>query len=633
MFRRVGQELLASALIALGVIAVGPMVAQATALHEFALKPGSDPLGLTSGPDGNLWFTDGGTTHAIGKVTPDGSITEFTSGLTKAGTPFQITEGRDGNLWFTASGAAPNNAIGRVTPAGGITEFGAPVGHPNMAPAELTPGPDGNLWFIDAAAPVAIGKISPTGTITEFSAGLLSGAMPETLTAGADGNIWFTDKGLGDVGRVTPGGTINEFSTGKLNSAPTESTLGADGNVWFSDPGGVPSVGRVTPGGTVTEFTAGLDPNADPDPMTLGPDGNVWFIDQNAAHRAVGRITPSGKITEFDQHLSQANPQDDITVGLDGNIWVEQASIDPSKPGGVARITTAGAITEFTQGLNMGQGSDGDGLQTGPDGNLWFNDRGSKAIGKISLQIPPTASTGAASAITNTTATVSGMVNPLGSPTTVTFQYGTTAALGAAATGGTLSARGNPSNVSGNLTGLMPGTTYFYRVAASNGFGATVTGATHTFRTTGRPKPPPSRVTTATVGNQQVQLVTPSVLTCTARAKTLAVQLRSRTIPHSHAAKLRFVSAVFFIDRGIRHKRKRTRRLRNGHRKTVTVIVFVPNAITHHLPAKPALRLAGLRSGRHTLRVTVSYKKTVTRHHHRRTVVVTKTVTVRFNVC
>jgi streptogramin lyase len=638
--------MLMSLLVALGVLAAVPIAAQATAIAEFppngGLGSGHDPLGLGSGADGNLWFTDGGTLHAIGMITPSGAIQEFTQGLTSPATPFDITQGPDGNMWFTATGHAPNNAIGMVTPSGAIKEFGPPATQPNMAPAEITVGPDGNLWFLDVATP-AIDKITPAGVITEFTSGLLTGAMPETLTAGADGNMWFTDKAKGAIGRVTPGGTIMEFPTGNAMSMPTESTLGADGNVWFSDPG-VPAVGRVTPDGTITEFTQGLDPNADPDPMTLGPDGNVWFIDQNAAHRAVGRITPSGAITEFDQGLSQNNPQDDITAAADGNIWVEQASKDGVAAGGVARITTAGVITEFTSSLNTnpGQGADGDVLLSGPDGNLWFSDRGSQAIGKISLQIPPTATTGAAGAVTNTTATVSGMINPLGSLTTVTFQYGTTSVLASTAVAGTLPAGGDLSKVTANLTGLTPGTVIFYRVAASNGFGGTVTGAVQSFTTTGAPSPPPlppppppppPRLTTATVGNQQIQLVTPSLLICTARAKTLSVALRSVAIAHSRAAKLRFGKAAFFIDKGIRHTRKRRTRLRNGHKHTITVVVFTANAVARHLPSTPVLRLSGLKSRVHTLRVTVSYKKTVTSHRHRRAVTITKTVSAKFKVC
>lgn len=228
------------------------------------------------------------------------------------------------------------------------------------------------------------------------------------------------------------------------------------------------------------------------------------------------------------------------------------------------------------------------------------------------------------------------MINPLGSPTTVTFQYGTASAVASTAAAGTLPAGGDPTTVTANLTGLPPGTVIFYRVAGSNGFGGTVTGAVQSFTTTGSPPPPPpppARLTTAKIGNQQIQLVTPSLMLCTARPRTLSVTLRSVAIAHSRAADLHFKSAAFFIDKGIRHTRKRTTRLRNGHKRTITVVAFTANAVTHRLPSRPVLLLTGLKSGLHTLRVTVSYKKTVTRHAHRRVITVTKTVTAKFKVC
>src|SRR5579872_5938459 len=50
---------------------------------EFALPiANSKPLGITAGPDGNIWFTEGdgaSTTMAndIGRITPTGTITKF----------------------------------------------------------------------------------------------------------------------------------------------------------------------------------------------------------------------------------------------------------------------------------------------------------------------------------------------------------------------------------------------------------------------------------------------------------------------------------------------------------------------------------------------------------------------------
>ena len=101
----------------------------------------------------------------------------------------------------------------------------------------------------------------------------------------------------------------------------------------------------------------------------------------------------------------------------------------------------------------------------GADGNLWFNDEAASApaIGKVSLQIPPAASTGAASAVTTSTATLSGTVNPLGASTTILFTYGTTPAYGSSVAVSSLAASGKPSNVNAALSGLPAGTVIYYQ--------------------------------------------------------------------------------------------------------------------------------------------------------------------------
>ena len=86
------------------------------------MNAGSEPIGIAAGADGNLWFTDPGTTKAVGRITPAGTITEFSTGLNTGSFPVGIAAGPDGNLWFT-DGSRTTPAIGRVTPGGTITEF------------------------------------------------------------------------------------------------------------------------------------------------------------------------------------------------------------------------------------------------------------------------------------------------------------------------------------------------------------------------------------------------------------------------------------------------------------------------------------------------------------------------------
>ena len=605
--------------------------AQAISIREFALPSGSDPFAIAAGPDGNLWAADSGT-KAIWKITPAGGLTKYTQGL-NLGKPADITAGPDGNVWFSEIGGT-TNAIGRITPNGTITEY------PMQGSSDtIMVGPDKNIWFLDGGVE-KIGRVIPsTGQLDEFGTlnGLMPGAHLNALASGPDGNLWFTDQGGAPprIGKITPTGTITEFPDMTLK-LPTDITAGADGNVWFTD-NNAEVVGRIAPGtGTYTFYGLGngLQMNGIPDGITVGPDGNIWFTDAYSTSRELGTVKPSNpsahQIAEFAFPSTHTGNEDDITVGADGNLWVEQANPGmPPSPGSIARITPSGTITEFTNGLLPNANADGDQLENGPDGNIWFNDRGANAIGKVSLELPPTASTGAASAITTSTATVSGSVEPFGAPTTVTFQYGTTPALGSTVSAGTLPASTKSSPVTAGLSGLPPATTIYYEVVADNGSG-TVNGGVKTFMTSA----PPTQSTAATFGNQQITLTTPSTLTCTAATKTLSAALTSTAIPHSRRAQLRFAAAAFAIDKGIKHTHTRVRHLAHGRTRTVTVVLYTPNATVHHLPATVTLRLAGLAPGTHTLNVTLSYRETLTLPHHRhKTVTVTKTTSAKFRVC
>ena len=55
--------------------------------------------GIAAGSDGNLWFAE--NAGRIGRITPDGVITEFSAGIAADATLGWITAGPDGNLWFT----------------------------------------------------------------------------------------------------------------------------------------------------------------------------------------------------------------------------------------------------------------------------------------------------------------------------------------------------------------------------------------------------------------------------------------------------------------------------------------------------------------------------------------------------
>lgn len=100
----------------------------------------------------------------------------------------------------------------------------------------------------------------------------------------------------------------------------------------------------------------------------------------------------------------------------------------------------------------------------------------------------PTANTGSATAVKDTTATLNGTVNPDGSSTTYFFQWGLTTSYGTAGAPVSAGAGVKAKGVSRPATGLVAGTIYHYRLVATNQFGIAY-GADRTFKTTGHSPP------------------------------------------------------------------------------------------------------------------------------------------------
>ena len=106
---------------ATGAAAVGVINAKSqTYVTEFATATSSQPQGITGGPDGNIWFTESGAS-AIGFVTVNSQTdptqdtlgtpipipTEGeTGGVVSNPSPQGITTGPDGNVWFADSAGA-----------------------------------------------------------------------------------------------------------------------------------------------------------------------------------------------------------------------------------------------------------------------------------------------------------------------------------------------------------------------------------------------------------------------------------------------------------------------------------------------------------------------------------------------
>jgi len=289
------------------LVGIGAGALRAQTLNEYAVPTAdASPYNITSGPDGNLWFTEFASPH-IGRITPAGVITEFAT----AGNTVGITTGPDGALWFTENLGTGAAKVGRMTTSGTVTnEFQTSILGASVA--DIVAGPDGNLWFTEFSKG-KIGRCTTGGTITEFDVPAGINSEPLGIVSGPDGALWFTEfsgAATAYVGRITTAGSVtNEYPIGHGGE---EIAVGPDNNLWFAE---FPTaVGRMTTAGALTEFPTPLSTSG-PRGVTNGPDGQIWFTEYGASR--VGRVTGSGSFTEYPVG---AGPRG-IVTGPDGALW------------------------------------------------------------------------------------------------------------------------------------------------------------------------------------------------------------------------------------------------------------------------------------------------------------------------
>ncbi len=111
----------------------------------------------------------------------------------------------------------------------------------------------------------------------------------------------------------------------------------------------------------------------------------------------------------------------------------------------------------------------------------------------------PTATTGPATVVQQTTATLNGFVDDHGRKATYYFQFGTSTHYGSRTSSGTIGSNRRSAPVARGAAGLTPDTTYHYRIVATSSSG-TGRGADRTFHT----PPIPTHSTIAVYPNPMV---------------------------------------------------------------------------------------------------------------------------------
>ncbi len=314
-----GRFAIGGILACAALAAASPAGAATFKEYSVGAYPAHAPRYIKAGPDGNLWYADGGTEGGVGRISPQGELfNEF--GLVGA---VELAFGPDGSVFW-----AGDKDIGERRQSGEIYESSTPV--LNYAAAV---SPSGEYWFStknaawchppvftednvdpqDCEATSAYGRITSiafdrsgdawgaffeNNTVRELDGSrtrvdLPTSSGPARIAFGPEGDLWVTMYEASAIDRITPTGERTRFPVSP-GAGPNDIVLGPDGAFWFveykSD-----KIGRMTTAGVVTGEFPIPTPNAQPIGIAVGPDGGIWFTESTAAK--IGRLSIDASTT------------------------------------------------------------------------------------------------------------------------------------------------------------------------------------------------------------------------------------------------------------------------------------------------------------------------------------------------
>jgi hypothetical protein len=187
-----------------------------------------------------LWFTDEGT-NGIGNISTSGKVTTFPNLL--FGPPIGITLGPDGNLWFQAQDYY--GTVGKISTTGTTTLF-SQIGV-TVNSEDIVAGPDGALWIPESgyyAGNPQIAVVGTDGTLLDQVGTSYVGGVADGITVGPDHKLWVT---------LLYGGRVSRLSAIHGSGDSIQGTVGQQ----YS--GTVATFVDGTPTAVQTDFSATID--------------------------------------------------------------------------------------------------------------------------------------------------------------------------------------------------------------------------------------------------------------------------------------------------------------------------------------------------------------------------------------
>ncbi len=308
-----------------------------------------------------------------------------------------------------------------------------------------------------AASTIGVNQVTPLPVVTTGSASAVA-----ATTATVSGTV--NAKGASTAVTFQYGETLTYGSTATASPSPV--TGSTDTAVTAALTGLIP--GRTYNFRVVGTSANGTAPGANQTFSTPGPPsavtGTASAVTNNSATLA-GNVTANGASTTVTFEYGETT------------LYGSSAAASPSPVSG----STSTAVTAALSGLDPGTTYHYRVVASSTNGTTPGADQ------TFTTAAPPVPTTGIASGITSTSASVAGTVNAKGASTTVTIEYGETIAYGSSVAATPSPVTGlSPTAISGLLTGLDPSKTYHFRVVATNAYG-TIPGSDGTFTTAAPP--------------------------------------------------------------------------------------------------------------------------------------------------
>jgi virginiamycin B lyase len=330
-----------------------------------ALPGGSHeaPEGITAGPGGTIWYTEGvfnsGFTgfasFGVGEINANTGTLIKETPVVAASEPDGITAGPDGNIWFTVTGTATvAGTIDSINPSTyKITTLPIPTNVvATPAPIGIVAAPDGNLWFSDSsgaigvvadtqlvAQPVAnVGLNSPFGlTVTdEYANGVVDTAFNGSVTIRLSNNP--SSGTLSGTLTVNAVNGVANFSGLKLNSAGNGYTIAASSSVTTAPPTSTTTNGfNVTSSPTPTPTSPTPTPTSPtptpPPPPTIIGEQAVFIQKTKQVGKKivkVGKPVFSGFKITFSTAMNQGTLGNAANYVMDTAVPVKKTKKNPA---------------------------------------------------------------------------------------------------------------------------------------------------------------------------------------------------------------------------------------------------------------------------------------------------------------